>query len=55
MTGKDVMERDYEWMISGLRNIIRRYDESPRRYTLESLLEDVRWMVKNAKKPSPTY
>ena len=43
-------ETDEEWMLAGLRNILRRLDERPRRYTLTSLLEDVRWMVREHKR-----
>jgi hypothetical protein len=42
--------KDHDWLMLGLKNIIRRYDERPRRYSLESLLEDVRWMIREAER-----
>ena len=39
-------ETHEEWLVFGLKNIARRYDERPRRYSLESLLDDVKWMIR---------
>lgn len=44
----DSLKEDYEFLVLGLRNIMRRYDERPMRYTKDSLLEDLRWMINDA-------